>query len=265
DGIVDVHEVDQVLAVAADRELALPRREREQPPRRDLPRRLVRAVRAEEPDVDVAADRLPALAEEPDVLLGRALRDRVPQAAGDAGETPPARPSYTAPDEKYTRWSTGHCSRKVTGASVFASRSQRGRPADAAGSPFAARYSAPSTCPAARAWARTASASVRSQRTTRTCASLSPATNASRPGERWATATISQSRGARSSTLCPMKPDAPVRSSRITPARRKDARRTTESCARCPPRARSSAGSRGASAPSRSTARADRLPGRDAA
>src|SRR5947209_1457240 len=74
DGIVHVHEIDQVLAVPADDELALSRGEREQPSRRDLARRLVGTVRAEEAYVHVASEGVPALAEESDVLLGRELR-----------------------------------------------------------------------------------------------------------------------------------------------------------------------------------------------
>ena len=63
DRVVDIHEVDQVLAVAADRELALAVHDSAQPPRRDLPRRLVRSVCAEEADVHVAADRVAPLGE----------------------------------------------------------------------------------------------------------------------------------------------------------------------------------------------------------
>ena len=79
DRIVDVHEVDEIASVAAYDELALTAGQREQPARRDLPRRVVRAVRAEEADSDGAGDRAPLLAEETDVVLGRELRDRVRQ------------------------------------------------------------------------------------------------------------------------------------------------------------------------------------------
>src|SRR5215470_16100074 len=77
--IVDVHEVDQVLTVAADRELALTGDDGAEPSRRDLARRLVRTVGAEETDVGVARQRPAPLGEEGDVAFGRKLRDRIRQ------------------------------------------------------------------------------------------------------------------------------------------------------------------------------------------
>src|SRR6187200_674974 len=87
------------------------------------------------------------------------------------GVTTPDRPSYTAPDDRYTSRGTGQCSRNVNTATVFNRRSRSGSRADAAGSPFAARYSAASTRPELSAVARSADTSealVRSQRTART-------------------------------------------------------------------------------------------------
>src|SRR5215471_15502629 len=77
DRVVDVHEVDEVPTVAAQHELALAVGQRQQPPRRDLPRRFVRPVGAEKADVDVAAQRAAAFHEESDVVLGRQFRNRV--------------------------------------------------------------------------------------------------------------------------------------------------------------------------------------------
>jgi hypothetical protein len=79
DRVIDVHEVDQVLAVAANDESPLAARQRLQPLRRDLAGRLVRPVGAKEADVDIARHAAAALAEKLQILLGRELRDRVRQ------------------------------------------------------------------------------------------------------------------------------------------------------------------------------------------
>src|SRR5437879_1229489 len=75
--VVDVHEVDEISAVTADDELALSVHDRAQPPRRDLARRLVRTVRAEEADVRVARQQSPPLGEERHIAFRRELRYRV--------------------------------------------------------------------------------------------------------------------------------------------------------------------------------------------
>jgi hypothetical protein len=82
DRIVDIHEVDEVFAVAAEREFTLPRHHPAQPSGGDFSRRLIRAVGAEEADVHEAADRLPALGEETHVLFGGQLRNGVWQPRG---------------------------------------------------------------------------------------------------------------------------------------------------------------------------------------
>src|SRR4029077_992452 len=144
--IVDVHEVDQVLPVAPDGARPLAGHDREEPTRGDLPLRLVRAVGAEEANVDETIDSMPSFSEVPEVLFGRQLRDRVRQvridrrrrldvadrAIGDSARGPP-RPSYTAPEEAKTTCPRGQCSSRLISPMALDSRSQRGRPADAVG------------------------------------------------------------------------------------------------------------------------------------
>src|SRR5688500_10793773 len=85
--IVDIHEVDQVLAVAANHEFALAVGQRPEPTRRDPPRRLVRTRRS-------AKNRRYCSEASFEIAYGKRGE------TDDAGETAPLSPSYTAPDER---------------------------------------------------------------------------------------------------------------------------------------------------------------------
>ena len=75
DGIIHVHEIDEIPAVATDRELAPAGHDGAQPTRGDLARRFVRTVCAKETDIRVAGQGPPPFAKKGQIALRRQFRD----------------------------------------------------------------------------------------------------------------------------------------------------------------------------------------------
>src|SRR5690348_12148119 len=82
----------------------------------------------------------------------------------DCGDTEPFRPSYTAPDETYTKRCTWTCCSSSRRVAVLALRSNCGSLTDTAGSPFAAKKTQQSKDGDSAARSRPAPSLVRSTR-----------------------------------------------------------------------------------------------------